>query len=58
MRRVIVCQARFLRLGVDSYLYVMEGGQHGAYDIGEHMTPEGRETVTYIARWFQQHLSQ
>jgi hypothetical protein len=22
--------------------YVMKRGQHGAYNIGEHMTPEGR----------------
>jgi hypothetical protein len=41
MSLVIVCHARFLKLGVDSYLYVMEGGQHGSYNIGEHMTPEG-----------------
>jgi monoterpene epsilon-lactone hydrolase len=58
MSPVIVCHGRFLKLGVDSYLYVMEGGQHGAYNIGEHMTPEGRDTVAYIARWFQQHLWQ
>ena len=36
----------------------MEGGQHGAYNIGEHMTPEECDTVAYIARWFQQHLAQ
>jgi len=28
----------------------MEGGQHGAYNIGEHMTPEEWDTVAYIAR--------
>jgi monoterpene epsilon-lactone hydrolase len=39
MSPVIVCHARFLKLGVDSYLYVMEGGPHGAYNIVEHMTP-------------------
>jgi acetyl esterase/lipase len=58
MSPVIVCHARFLKLGVDSYLYVMEGGQHGAYNIGEQMTPEGRDTVSYIARLFQQRRSQ
>jgi acetyl esterase/lipase len=57
MSPVAVSHAQMLRLGVDSYLYVMEGGQHGAYNFGEYMTPEARETVAYIARWFQQHLA-
>jgi acetyl esterase/lipase len=56
MSPVIVSHARLLRLHVDSHLYVQEGGQHGAYNIGQHMTTEGRDTVKYIARWFQQHL--
>jgi monoterpene epsilon-lactone hydrolase len=57
MSPVIVAHARFLKLGVDSYLYIMEGGQHGAYNIGENATPEGRDTLNYIAHWFDQHLA-
>lgn len=57
MSAAIVAHARFLKLGVDSYLYIIEGGWHGAYNTGGYATPEGIDTVQYIARWFQQHLA-
>jgi monoterpene epsilon-lactone hydrolase len=57
MSPAIVAHARFLKLGVDSSLYIMEGGQHGAYNIGENTTPEGRDTLNYIAHWFDLHLA-
>lgn len=48
--------AHLLNLGVDSYLYVMEAGWHAAYVIGGYDTPEGEDTVKYIADWFNEHL--
>jgi len=48
---------RLLKLGVDSHLYVMEGGPHGAFHIGQHTTPEGQDIIRYVARWFQRHLA-
>jgi monoterpene epsilon-lactone hydrolase len=57
MSPAVFAHAHFLKLGVDSSLYLMEGGQHGAYNIGENMTPEGHDALAYIARWFDQHLA-
>jgi acetyl esterase/lipase len=56
MSAVIHAHARFLKLGVDSELYLMEGGWHGAMDSAED-TPEGHDVNAYIARWFVQHLA-
>jgi len=53
----IVAHARFLKLGVDSYLYIEEGGPHGAYDTVTYATPEAHDTLAYVARWFDQHLA-
>jgi hypothetical protein len=49
--------ARLLKPGIDSHLYVMEGGRHGAFHIGHHMTPEGQDIILYVARWFRRHLA-
>jgi epsilon-lactone hydrolase len=56
MSAVIVAHARFLKLGVDSALYVMEGAPHAAhvFAVG---TPEAHNAYAYIARWFDQHLA-
>jgi len=48
--------ARLLKLRVDSYLYLMEGGTHASYVFFSN-TPESRDTNAYIARWFNQHLA-
>lgn len=53
---VIAAHARFLKLGVDAALYLMEGAPHAAhvYAIG---TPEAHDAHVYVARWLDQHLS-
>jgi len=57
MSPAIVAHAKFLKLGVDSQLYLEEGGVHGAFSGGgEHMTSEARDVWNYIARWFDQKL--
>jgi acetyl esterase/lipase len=53
---VFVMHTRLLRLGVDSALYVMEGGWHGAHFLPS-STPEAIAANTYIARWFEQRLA-
>lgn len=52
-----VAHAKFLKLGVDSSLYIIEGSYHGAYHVGAHDTPEARDAVTYIGTWFMKHLA-
>lgn len=55
MSATVVAHARFLKLGVDSSLYIIEGMAHG-----EHMAavgiPETHDALTYVAEWFQRHL--
>lgn len=58
MSPAIVSHAKFLKLGVDSQLYIMEGGVHGAFSTDAAVdTPEGRDTWAYIARWFDEKLA-
>jgi acetyl esterase/lipase len=57
MSRAVTSHAQFLRLGVDSQLYVMEAAWHCAFVAGAHETPEGKATNAYIARWFDEHLA-
>jgi acetyl esterase/lipase len=52
----LVSHARLLNLGVDSYLYVIEGGWHAAHFMATG-TPEARNANIYIARWFKSHLA-
>ncbi len=47
--------ARLSRLGVDTALYVVEGGWHGASLLKD--VPESRDANRYIARWFDRKLS-
>jgi acetyl esterase/lipase len=56
MSPVIVAHAKFLRLGVKSSLYLMEGGWHAA-PLGAQGTPEGDAALSYIARWFTENLA-
>ena len=52
----VTSHARLLKLGVDSQLYVMEGGWHGA-SVGTQGSPEERDVNAFIGRWFDQHLA-
>lgn len=56
MSPIINAHTRFLRLGVDAFLYLMEGGTHGAHVFATG-TPEAHHANAYIARWFDQHLT-
>ena len=56
MSPTIVSHAHLLELNVDSSLYVMEGGWHGA-NIGEAQdSAEAKNSNAYVACWFGQHL--
>lgn len=57
MSTTAVAHARFLKLRVDSSLYIMEGGIHGAHAVAIG-TPEAHDAQTYIANWFSEHLRQ
>lgn len=52
---VITTHARFVKLGIDASLYLMEGCPHAAhvYAVG---TPEAEAANAYVARWFIEHL--
>lgn len=56
MSAVINAHARFLRLGVDASLYIMEGATHAAHVMAVD-TPEAHHANAYVARWFDQHLT-
>lgn len=56
MSGAVAGHARLLKLGVDSSLYIMEGGAHGVHMTGGG-TPEAHDANAYIARWFGQHLA-
>ena len=56
MSVVIVAHAKFLKLGVDSELYLMEGGEHAAFVAGQYASPEIHDVLEYISRWFNQKL--
>lgn len=55
MSMVVTAHAKFLKLGVDSSLYIMEGGTHGAH-VWAVGTPEAHNANAYIAHWFDKHL--
>jgi acetyl esterase/lipase len=56
MSSTVVAHARFVRLGVDASLYIMEGAPHGAHVLAVG-TPEAHDAQAYIARWFARHLA-
>jgi len=47
--------ARLLKAGIDSQLYVIEGGWHGVFNAQPDI-PESKDTYDYIAVWFDKHL--
>jgi epsilon-lactone hydrolase len=53
----ISSHAHLLKLGVDSSLYLIEGGWHGANSGRTEDSPEEHDANAYIARWFAQHLA-
>lgn len=53
----VVGNARLNELGVDSTLYLMEGGWHGSIFGLAGGTPEGRAGLRYMAKWFDDKLS-
>ena len=55
MSPAVAAHAKFLSLGVDSSLYIIEGGVHSSFVIFER-TQEAHDANAYIARWFDQHL--
>jgi lysophospholipase L1-like esterase len=55
MSATIVAHSKLLKLGVDSQLYVLEGGWHGAHVMAAG-TPEAHDANAYVARWFDQRL--
>lgn len=55
MSTIVAAHSRLLRLGVDSSLYVMEGGPHGAHLAVQ--TPESHDAHSYAARWFGERLA-
>ncbi len=56
MSAAVTSHARLLKLGVDSQLYLMEGGWH-ASSFGTRGSPEEHDVNEYIARWFERHLA-
>lgn len=56
MSAAIVAHARFLKLGVDSSLYLMEGGWHGAH-VNAPEAPETRDALSHVVRWFDSRLA-
>jgi acetyl esterase/lipase len=49
-----VTHAMLLKQGVDSMLYVTEGGWHGSFYLPD--VPESRDALEYAVRWFDRHL--
>lgn len=56
MSTIVAANARFLRLGVDASLYLMEGAPHAAH-INAVDTPEAHCAHMHVARWFTAHLA-
>jgi epsilon-lactone hydrolase len=56
MSAAIVAHARFLRLGVDSQIYIQEQGVHGSL-LTHKRSPETRDAYIYIAKWFNEKLA-
>lgn len=47
--------ARLIDAGVESQIYVIEGGWHSSYSTAP-QTPESQAAMRYLARWFGEHL--
>lgn len=55
MSSAILSHAALLKAGVESQLYLIEGGWHGFF-MGNQQIPEARDAVAYIVKWFDAHL--
>jgi acetyl esterase/lipase len=51
----ITGHAGLLKQGVDSQLYLIEGGWHSSYSTAPE-TPESQDAMAYVARWFSEQL--
>ncbi|MDG2004507.1 MAG: alpha/beta hydrolase [Novosphingobium sp.] len=47
--------ARLLKQGVESHLYIIEGGWHSSYSTAPE-TPESQDAMQYIAHWLDKQL--
>jgi len=56
MSAAIVAHAKFLKLGVDSQIYIQEEGVHGSFMTFKR-SPETHDAYTYIAKWFNATLA-
>lgn len=55
MSGAITGNASMLKRGVESELYMIEGGWHTSYSTAPE-TPESQDAMRYIARWFDKRL--
>ena len=55
MSGAVVGHASLLKQGVESELYMIEGGWHTSYSTAPE-TPESQDAVRYIAHWFNKRL--
>lgn len=55
MSAAIVLHTQLLKLGVESQLYIIEGGWHGSVEQAPD-TPESRDANAFTAKWFDSHL--
>lgn len=55
MSGVVTGHASLLKRGVQSELYMIEGGWHQSYSTAPE-TPESQDAMHYIATWFDKHL--
>lgn len=53
---VLAGHSSLLKRGVDSQLYIIEGGWHQSYSTAPE-TPESQEAMRYIATWFEKRLA-
>lgn len=55
MSGVVTGHASLLKHGVQSELYMIEGGWHQSYSTAPE-TPESQDAMRYLASWFDKHL--
>ncbi|MCB2078226.1 MAG: alpha/beta hydrolase [Novosphingobium sp.] len=55
MSGAITGHASLLKQGVESQLYLIEGGWHSSYSTAPE-TPESQDAMRYVARWFDKNL--
>ncbi len=55
MSGAVTGHAQLLEQGVESQLYIIEGGWHSSYSTAPE-TPESQAAMRYLAHWFDTHL--